>query len=107
MDLQELRSDLTERFPQWAERIWMLRFQDTAKVPLADNDGSIIYYNDRVMRAQSRENRCFYMAQQLLHLQSLTWISQKQLKWKALMSLRTLKPTRLSQRKSKKGEEIL
>ncbi len=69
MDLQELRSDLTERFPQWAERIWMLRFQDTAKVPLADNDGSVIYYNDRVMRAQSRENRCFYMAQQLLHLQ--------------------------------------
>ena len=69
MDLQEIRDDLLQRFPQWTERIRLLRFENTADVSLADNDGSVIYYNDRAMRRCSREDRCFYMARQLLHIQ--------------------------------------
>ena len=69
MDLQEIRSDLEERFPLWADRIRLLRFQESAKIKTADNDGAVIYYNDRAMRGCTREMRCFYMARQLLHIQ--------------------------------------
>ena len=69
MDLQELRGDLEERFPQWADRIRLLRFQPSDDAAPVDNDGAVIYYNDRRLRRCSRENRCFYMAQQLLHIQ--------------------------------------
>ncbi len=68
MDIQEIRADLEERFPQWASRIRMLRFESAA-VDSVDNNGSVIYYNDRMMNSISRESRCFYMAQQLLHIQ--------------------------------------
>jgi len=60
---------LEERFPQWAERIRMLRFQASPGVNPVDNNGSTIYYNDRAMSRYSREGRCFYMAQQLVHIQ--------------------------------------
>ncbi|MBP3654997.1 MAG: hypothetical protein J6J04_06220 [Oscillospiraceae bacterium] len=69
MDLDEIRSDLEERFPQWTNRIRLLRFQSAAGANPVDNDGSIIYYNDHIMSRYSRERRCFYMAQQLLHIQ--------------------------------------
>ena len=68
MDILEVKADLEERFPQWASRIGRLRFQ-AAPVATADNDGSVIYYNDRFMSSITRENRTFYMARQLLHIQ--------------------------------------
>ena len=46
MDLQEIRSDLTERFPQWGEKIRMLRFEPSSSVPVAGNDGVVVYYNE-------------------------------------------------------------
>ena len=69
MDLQEIRDDLTERFPQWAERIRMLRFEPSASVTTADNDGVAVYYNEEFMRCRKREDRTFFMARQLLHIQ--------------------------------------
>lgn len=69
MNLQELRGDLEERFPLWADRIRLLRFQESETIKIADNDGAVIFYNDRAMRGFTRETRCFYMARELLHLQ--------------------------------------
>lgn len=69
MDIEEIRGDLEERFPQWAGRIRMLDFRDSPHVRIADNDGRSIIYNDKKFSRMSRENRCFYMAQQLMHLQ--------------------------------------
>ena len=69
MDLDEVRSDLEERFPMWTDRIRLLRFQANAAVNPVDNNGSVIFYNAPLMSRFQREKRCFYMAQQLLHIQ--------------------------------------
>ena len=69
MDLQEVRDDLAERFPQWSARIAMLDLRPSLGAQPVDNDGRSIYYNDRLMAYYTREGRCFYLAQQLLHLQ--------------------------------------
>jgi len=69
MDFNEVRSDLEERFPVWTDRIRLLRFQAAAGVEPVDNNGSVIFYNDRLMSRMNREKRGFYMAQQLLHIQ--------------------------------------
>lgn len=69
MDWQEVRDDLTERFPQWADRIRLLRFEESEDASPTDNDGRVIYYNRRQMARQLRDQRCFYMARQLMHIQ--------------------------------------
>jgi len=69
MDLDEVRSDLEERFPQWIDRIRLLRFQESPKAGPVDNNGTTIFYNDALMSRYNRDSRCFYMAQQLLHIQ--------------------------------------
>ena len=69
MDLQEIRSDLTERFPQWGEKIRMLRFEPSSSVPVAGNDGVVVYYNEEAMRRRKREDRTYFMARELLHIQ--------------------------------------
>ena len=69
MDLEEIRSDLEERFPQWGESIRMLHFHRSETASPVDNDGRTIYYNPVRLSRYSRESRCFFMAQQLLHIQ--------------------------------------
>ena len=69
MDLQEIREDLMDRFPQWTERIGMMRLVPSDRVEIADNDGTTVFYNESRLRRCKREDRCFYMARQLLHLQ--------------------------------------
>ena len=69
MDLQEIREDLMEHFPQWTERIRTLRMEPSAAVSIADNDGTTIFYNESVLRRRKREERTYYMARQLLHIQ--------------------------------------
>ena len=69
MDIEELRGDLLERFPQWSNRIRMMRFMPSDKAHPVDNDGSSIFYNDPLLSRYSRESRLFYMAQQLVHIQ--------------------------------------
>lgn len=69
MDLQEIRDELTERFPQWGERIRMLRFELSPAVAVASNDGVAVYYNEEAMRRRKKEDRVYHMARQLLHIQ--------------------------------------
>lgn len=69
MDLQEIRDDLTERFPQWSDRIRTLRIEPSATVTMTDNDGSTVFYNETALRCRKREERIYYMARQLLHIQ--------------------------------------
>ena len=69
MDLQEIRDELTERFPQWGERIRMLRFEPSPAVAVASNDGVAVYYNEEAMRRRKKEDRVYHMARQLLHIQ--------------------------------------
>ena len=68
-DFSEICDRLTERYPQWAERIRMLEFTETPSVRPVGNDGRGIAYNGRLLRYYTPESRCFYVAQQLLHLQ--------------------------------------
>ena len=56
MDWQEVRDDLTERFPQWADRIRLLRFEESEDASPTDNDGRVIYYNRRQMARHLREH---------------------------------------------------
>ena len=69
MDLEAIRQDLADRYPQWARQIGNLQFQDVLGVDPVDNDGRTIYYNSRLMRYYTPEAQSFYVAQQLLHLQ--------------------------------------
>ena len=69
MDVQKLCDTLTDRYPQWADTIRLLSFQEAAGVHPADNDGRTIYYNDRLLNYLTEDSQCFYVAQQLLHLQ--------------------------------------
>ena len=69
MDIDEIRSGLEDRFPQWLERIRLLRFQSSTRVLTADNDGRTIFYNEQHMARYNKDERLFYMAQQLLHIQ--------------------------------------
>ena len=69
MDIDEIRSDLEERFPMWTDRIRLLRFRDSESVATTDNDGSTIFYNSRLLSRWTREKRIFFMARELLHIQ--------------------------------------
>lgn len=69
MEFEEISAALCERYPQWSERIRLLDLREAVGVRPVDNDGRSIYYNERLMRYYTSESRCFYIAQQLLHLQ--------------------------------------
>ncbi len=69
MDIEELRSELSERFPQWSSRIRMLRFLESPTAAPVYNDGQCIFYHEARMERYSKESRLFYLAQQLLHIQ--------------------------------------
>ena len=69
MDIDLIRSQLEEHFPQWAGRIRLLRFFPTPRVLIADNDGRNIYYNEQHLLRYTAEDKLFFMAQQLLHIQ--------------------------------------
>ena len=69
MDFKEICTELSDRYPQWSRRIGLLDFREAVGVHPVDNDGRSIYYNGRLMQYYTRETQCFYVAQQLLHLQ--------------------------------------
>ena len=69
MDVQELCRELETRFPPWSARIGLLALRPALGVRPVDNDGSTVYYNERLMGYYTRETQLFYLAQQLLHLQ--------------------------------------
>lgn len=69
MDTNRICEELSDRFPEWSERIALLEFREGSGFGAAANDGRCIYYNDRLMSYYTQEHQCFYIAQQLLHLQ--------------------------------------
>lgn len=69
MDMEELRAQLEERFPQWSTRIGMMRFIPSPTASPAYNDGQSIYYNDKRLSQLTKEEQLFYLARELVHIQ--------------------------------------
>lgn len=68
MNVDDIRGELIDRFPHWAERIRLIHFHSSPRVLMADNDGRSIFFNEAHMLRCTPEDRLFYMAQQLLHI---------------------------------------
>ena len=69
MDLRQICEDLSDRWPEWSERIALLQFREADGLGPAANDGRSVIYNDRLMSYYTQEQQRFYIAQQFMHLQ--------------------------------------
>ena len=69
MDIEEIRTDLETRFPQWSTRIGMMRFIPSLTAAPAYNDGQSVFFNPVRMEQFTKDDRLFYMARELLHIQ--------------------------------------
>ncbi len=69
MDIQRICEELSDRWPEWSERISLQQFREADGLGAAANDGRSVIYNDRLMSYYTREHQSFYIAQQILHLQ--------------------------------------
>ena len=69
MDIRRICEDLSDRWPEWSERISLLQFLEADGVGAAANDGRSVIYNDRLMSYYTQEHQSFYVAQQIMHLQ--------------------------------------
>ena len=69
MDFKDVFNDLADRYPQWIDRIHLLRLKDVVGVHPVENDGQIIYYNSRLLQYLTHDTQLFYAAQQLVHIQ--------------------------------------
>lgn len=69
MDIDSIRVELSERYPQWREQISVLELREDADAAPVGNDGRVIRYNDRVLRYYTPERQLFWFAQQLWHVQ--------------------------------------
>ena len=68
IDIDSLRSRLTDRFPQWTNWISRVPIEDAPTLWPTDNDGRTVFYNPRLMSYATEDIQAFYLAQQLLHL---------------------------------------
>ncbi|MBR1456554.1 MAG: hypothetical protein IJ594_05280 [Oscillospiraceae bacterium] len=69
MDLNAIRQELAERYPQWAPLLSTVAFREAPTLEPADNDGRTIYYNARRMKYYTPAAQTFLVAQQMLHVQ--------------------------------------
>ncbi|MBR0040374.1 MAG: hypothetical protein IJP64_03240 [Oscillospiraceae bacterium] len=69
MDVRRVCQELSERWPEWSERISVLDFREADGVGVSANDGRSVLYNDRLMSYYTPEHQIFYIAQQIIHLQ--------------------------------------
>ena len=69
MDIRRICEDLSDRWPEWSERISLLQFMEADGLGAAANDGRSVIYNDRLMSYYTQEHQSFYVAQQIMHLQ--------------------------------------
>ena len=69
MDFKDVFNDLADRYPQWIDRIHLLRLKDAVGVHPVENDGQTIYYNSRLLKYLTHDTLLFYAAQQVLHIQ--------------------------------------
>ena len=68
INMEEIKSALSEHFPQWTGWIDRLEILESIGVQPVDNDGRTIYYNSRLMQYHTEEAQRFYIAQQMMHL---------------------------------------
>ena len=68
LNLDNIRSSLQERFPQWTAWIDRLPIEEGSGPFPTDNDGRKVFYDSRLMSYCTEEIQRFYIAQQLLHL---------------------------------------
>lgn len=68
IDLDALRLNLSERFPQWSAWIARVPMEEAPLRSPSDNDGRTVFYNPRLLSYTTPETQAFYLAQQLLHL---------------------------------------
>ena len=69
MDIRKICDELSDRWPEWSERIALLEFREVNGAGAAANDGRCVIYNDRLMNYYTQEHQRFYIAQQIMHLQ--------------------------------------
>ena len=69
MDIQKICEELSDRWPEWSDRISLLDFREADGLGPVANDGRSVIYNDRLMSYYTREHQSFYIAQQIIHLQ--------------------------------------
>ena len=68
MDLDALRVELSERFPQWRREIAVLELRETPDAAPVGNDGRTVFYSERRLQYYTPEQRLFWFAQQLWHV---------------------------------------
>ena len=69
MDIRRICEELSNRWPEWSERISLLEFREGNGFGAVANDGRSVCYNDRLMNYYTQEHQSFYIAQQIMHLQ--------------------------------------
>ena len=67
-DNAELMLKIADRYPQWTDELRLVNISESLYVRPAGNDGQRIYLHPRIMMYYTDETRCFYLAQQFLHL---------------------------------------
>ena len=68
-DLQEIQSNILERYPEWADFIGVVEFRNVPEANPVSYRGKVVYYNSRKMRFYTLDNQAFLIAQQLMHIQ--------------------------------------
>ena len=68
-DIKTLCAELSERWPEWSQRLAVTEFSEIEGLGTAANDGRRVYYSDRLMRYLTPEQQLFTLAQQVAHIQ--------------------------------------
>ena len=68
MELNLLRAELSEKYPEWRQEITVMELRESANAFPVDNDGRAILYNGRFLRYYSPAQQLFWFAQQLWHV---------------------------------------
>ena len=59
MDIRRICEELSDRWPEWGERISLLQFLEADGLGAAANDGRSVIYNDRLMSYYTQESVLF------------------------------------------------
>ena len=61
MELDAIRLELAEHYPQWRDEIGVLELRESGDAAPMDNDGRTIFYNARAMRFFTPEHQLFFL----------------------------------------------
>jgi predicted metal-dependent peptidase len=69
MDIERIKTDLSEKYPPFSDLLQRLQYLDTTYVVTSGTDGQkIIYYNSRILDSEPYPSQVFYIAHSLLHI---------------------------------------